>query len=146
MKFFEFNDKKKITFYSNYAYTNKVFPEGREQASLAYDGDDCMLFGGLVPNKSNMLWNFDPANLSWRKESDKCSNTVLLRYGHTGILYRQKLYIFGGRTKLNSLFYIPDLEVYNLDDKSWTFPNLETKKTLKLRHNHISVLIGKKKS
>ncbi len=40
--------------------------------------------------------------------------------------------------------YILDLEIYNLEDKTWAAPTLYTKSTLKLRRNHVAVLVGKK--
>jgi len=144
MKFFELPKEKSFAeLYSHYAYSSKIFPEGREQFSFSYDGADTIMYGGLVSNKSNIIWRLDPINLSWDKESCEIIHSVLLRYGHTAILYQKKLYVFGGRTKMQNYFYIPDLEIYNLEDKTWGTPNLFTKSTLRLRRNHIALLVGK---
>ena len=45
---------------------------------------------------------------------------------------------------MQNYFYILDLEVYGLDDKMWAAPTLYTKSTLKLRRNHVALLVGKK--
>lgn len=131
-----------VELYGYYAYPLKTFPEGREQFSLSYDGKEAVVYGGLISNKSNIIWKFDPLNLSWKKEDQDFSNSIVPRFGHTCNLYQKKLYVFGGRTKLNNYFYIPDLEIYNLEDKTWTNPIVYTKSTLKLRRNHISLLVG----
>lgn len=144
MKFFEIpKDKDFAELYSYYVYTNKIFPEGREQFTLSYDGEEIIMVGGLVSNKSNILWKLDPKNLSWTKENCEFSQSIVLRYGHTAILHQKRLYVFGGRTKINNYFYIPDLDIYNLEDKTWDQPSLYTKSTLKLRRNHVALLVGK---
>jgi len=36
-----------------------------------------------------------------------------------------------------------DLEIFNLDEKTWSNPIVYTKSTLQLRKNHVAELIGK---
>lgn len=131
-----------VDLYGYYVYPNKTFPEGREQFSLSYDGTSALIYGGLISNKSNLIWKLDPLNLTWTKEDQDFSTSIVSRFGHTANLYQKKVYVFGGRTKLNNYFYIPDLEIYNLEDKTWFSPILYTKSTLKLRRNHVSLLVG----
>lgn len=64
------------------------------------------------------------------------------RYGHTTVLYQKKLYVFGGKTKNHNYYFLADLDVYNLENDSWTSPILYTKNTLELRKNHIAEQIG----
>ena len=64
------------------------------------------------------------------------------RYGHTGVLFQRKLYIFGGKTKSNNFQGFGDLEVYSIADKKWIIPSVYTKSYLKLRKNHIAELVG----
>jgi len=49
--------------YAEYKYSNKIFPEGREQFTFKYNLVDVVMFGGLIMNKNNNnLWTFDPCN------------------------------------------------------------------------------------
>ena len=70
------------------------------------------------------------------------SNKINLRYGHSAIMFQKKLILFGGRIKINNYVFSGDLEVFNLEDKSWTNPIIFTKSTLKLRSFHAAELIG----
>ena len=49
--------------FGRYIYTNKNFPESREQFTFTYGLLDIILFGGIVVNKSNHMWSLDPSNL-----------------------------------------------------------------------------------
>ncbi len=80
--------------------------------------------------------------MEWKKLVSDYSN-VNSRFGHTGVLFQKKLILFGGKFKNNNYFFMGDLEVFNLEDKSWTVPIVYTKSTLKLRSNHIAEIIGK---
>jgi len=84
MKYIEISkDKPYADIYSYYVYASKTFPEGREQFTLSFDGNEIIMYGGLSTNKSNILWKLDPLNLSWSKENCDFGHSVLLRYGHT---------------------------------------------------------------
>jgi N-acetylneuraminic acid mutarotase len=102
---------------------------------------DMVLFGGIVTNKNNNVWSFDPNSLEWKK-INSLNIPANARYGHTSVLYQKKLYIFGGKTKVQNYSFIPDLEIFNLEEKTWQSPVLYTKNTLKLRRNHLAELIG----
>ena len=64
------------------------------------------------------------------------------RYGHTGILYQKKFYIFGGKQKSHNFTGFGDLEIYSLQDNKWIIPSVYTKSYLKLRKNHVAELVG----
>jgi hypothetical protein len=66
----------------------------------------------------------------------------LIRYGHTGCVYNKKLYLFGGKAKMEKYTLLCDLEIFNLQEKSWSSPLVNTKTTLQLRRNHIAEIIG----
>jgi hypothetical protein len=134
-------DASNIELYSYFIYPQKNFPEGREQFSISNDSNEIVLFGGIVSNKNNNIWSLDPVNLEWRKITAEFSQANP-RYGHTGVLFQKKLFVFGGKTKSQNYFYIPDLEIFGLEDRQWSTPSLFTKGTLKLRRNHIAIVIG----
>jgi len=80
--------------------------------------------------------------MEWKKLPNDNNISVSSRFGHTGVLYQKKLLIFGGKIKLNNIYFMADLEIYNLEDKHWSTPIVYSKNTLKLRSNHIAELIG----
>jgi hypothetical protein len=127
--------------YGYYLYSKNDFPEGREQFVWVNESNIFLLFGGIVSNKTNYIWSFDPANVEWWKINYD-NMQVSLRYGHTGVLHQRKLYVFGGKTKMQNFYVMPDLEIFNLEDRTWSCPVLYTKSTLKMRRNHIAKAIG----
>lgn len=127
--------------YGYYLYSKNDFPEGREQFVWVSESNVFLLFGGIVSNKTNYIWSFDPANVEWWKINYD-NMQVSLRYGHTGVLHQRKLYVFGGKAKMQSFYAMPDLEIFNLEDRTWSCPVLYTKSTLKMRRNLVSCAIG----
>jgi len=123
-----------------YIYYGKNFPEGRDQFSLTIEGSDIVLFGGIVTNQSNHIWRLDANKLEWNKIIP-ANSPANQRYGHSGILYQRKLYIFGGRTKLDNFVLYGDLDVFNLDTRMWETPIVFTKPSTK-RRNHVAKLVG----
>ncbi len=79
--------------------------------------------------------------MEWKKITSE--NSVNSRHGHTGLLFQKKLFVFGGKIKMDKFFYMADLEIFNLETKQWSVPITYTRNTLCLRSNHIAELIGK---
>ena len=134
-------DKKEVLFHCSYQYSSKNFPESREQFSWSYEGEggDMVLFGGLLSNKSNVMWKLDHINLEWLKETPE-NLSANLRYGHTGVLHHKRFFLFGG--KFAHCPIMADLEVYNLETHLWSTPTVYTLNVLKLRRNHIACNVG----
>jgi hypothetical protein len=124
-----------------YYYYSKIFPECRQQFSWHYDGTDSVLFGGLVSNKSNDVWTFDPRTMIWTKLENNEFNWSVVRFGHTGVVYKKKLILFGGHNTTN-YYHLPDVEILNLQNNIWGVPGLYTASILKLRKYHIACVIG----
>lgn len=137
-------DKKTFTveLYSFYIYASKNFPEGREQFSFSYENGEAVLFGGVSTNKSNKIWKFDPNNFIWNDLDYECK-TISTRFGHSAILYQSKLFIFGGKSKIQGVYMFQDLEIFDIDYKIWIFPTVTSSNFLKLRRNHVAILVGK---
>lgn len=57
-------------------------------------------------------------------------------------MYQKKLYLFGGKTFIEKYCDLGDLEIFNLEDKTWSFPQVFTKSIMKTRRNHIAEVIG----
>ena len=65
------------------------------------------------------------------------------RYGHTGILYQKKFFVFGGKIKTYNGHILGDLDIYDLQENIWFQPaNFSSKLSLSLRRNHVAELIG----
>lgn len=137
------NEKFIPKLFVHYKYPKGNFPEGREQFVFFFDTSKIILWGGINSNRSTDVWSLNPLNLEWTKYA--CQNVYPPnpRYGHSGILFEKKLYVFGGKSKSNNYSYIPDLEYFNTDDHMWTSPNMNSHLQIKLRKNHVCDLIGR---
>ena len=85
-----------------YRYSHKNFPESREQFSLITCDEYIYLIGGIsCINEIDEIWKYNTSNLTWTKI--KINNKTLSRFGHTATLDRNKskIYIFGGRSKMD---------------------------------------------
>jgi hypothetical protein len=84
-----------------YRYPNKNFPECREQFSLVINKDNIILLGGMCSvMQTTYIWNLNLNKLQWKRI--KANNTCYNKFGHTCVLLHRKLYVFGGRTKMDS--------------------------------------------
>ena len=124
-----------------YKYPNKNFPEGREQFSLFMRNNEVFISGGISSNmKTLTIWSLNLAKLEWVKlQTDGMTSN---RYGHTGVVYQNKIIFFGGKTKYMNLTYLCGLEIYSMNDNTFSTPTIEGKLSPELRKNHISALLG----
>ncbi len=71
---------------------------------------DYMVIFGI----SNLVFLLnDIENLQFNKLTFGSSNSIP-RYGHSGTVYQKKLYIFGGKVKMQNFAYLADLDMYSL--------------------------------
>ena len=125
---------------SYYKYPNKNFPEGREQFSVFLRNNEIIISGGISSNmKSLTIWSLNLEKLEWKKL--QINGLFANRYGHTGIVYQNKLYFFGGKTKYLNMSYMCGLEVYSMNDYSFNTPSVG-KLSPETRKNHIAELLG----
>lgn len=130
-----------LRLFAYYRYSNKNCPEGREQFSLTLNKSKVILFGGLSSiQKSNMIWSMDVDTLEWSKIIP--NNTSYSRFGHTTICYQDRLYIFGGRSKMPNGSVMASIDLFSFQDNNWIFPVMAPKTTPTLRRNHVAKLIG----
>ena len=123
-----------------YKYPNKNFPEGREQFSIFLKNNEIIISGGISSNmKSLAIWSLNLEKLEWKKIQ---SNALITnRYGHTGVCYQNKLYLFGGKTKYLNMAYLCALDVYSINDNTFNSPSVG-KISPESRKNHIAELLG----
>ena len=138
------NKQKKegtVRLYSYYRYPNKNFPEGREQFSLfVYNNNRIYICGGLAVKMNYMsIWCLNMDKLEWNKikQNEYISN----RFGHTAIIYQNKIYFYGGRAKIEKGLHYCGLEIFSLNDGNYYKPVLGKIYSPELRRNHIALLI-----
>ena len=127
---------------ANEIYRAHGFPESREEFPFALDPSSnfIYLYSGLSSNyKLNSLWKLNSTIFKWEKIVSNNVNPEP-RVGHSGIIYKNKFIIFGGRI-LNYNYY-GNLEIYNIDTNQWSSPNVYAPSDFTLRRNHICCLIG----
>ena len=124
-----------------YRYPNKNFPEGKEQFSCYLKDKEIIICGGLSAFMKGMgIWSLNLDKLEWTKINTKTQ--INNRFGHTSIIYQNKIYIFGGRTKYGGGFVSPGLDIFSLTDNSFINQDLEGNIFPESRKNHIAELIG----
>ena len=130
-----------LKLFAYYRYPNKNFPEGREQFVLSLNGGEIILAGGMSSVMKNMsVWGLNVENLEWRKI--KSENITNCRFGHSGVMYQNKLYVFGGRTKYSNSSVLANFDMFSFSDNRWSSPTLSGKNTPQLRRNHIAEVVG----
>jgi hypothetical protein len=138
----EIVQKGSIYLMPGFYQSSKTCPESREEFSLNHDPTSNTLFlfsGNSSYIDSPLLWKFNLINFTW--EQIKTTSTVIeKRCGHTGVIYKSKLIIFGGRYLHNTA--LGDVDIYNIEQNYWEMNNYNTIIYLKLRRNHIACLVG----
>ena len=132
-----------LRLFSYYRYPNRNFPEGKEQFSifLREKEKQIIICGGLSAFMKGMsIWSLDLEKLEWNKVPQDMSTNN--RFGHTSIIYQNKIYLFGGRTKYGNSFVSPGLEIFSLNDKSFLSNQVERGIGPEPRKNHIAELVG----
>ena len=125
-----------------YHQSTKICPESREEFSLNQDpiSNSLFLFSGNSSHiDSPLLWKFNLLNFIW-EPIKPASNVIEKRCGHTGVIYKSKLIIFGGRYLDNTA--LADVDIYNIEHNYWEMNNYNTIIFLKLRRNHVACLVG----
>ena len=116
------------------------FPESREEFCMDYDAltKTIYLYSGNSSNiNTHQLWKYNLLSNTWA--NIETNFTPEPRHGHTGILYKNKYYIFGGKY-INSNI-LAKLDIFDLSTNSWSTNNYNYF-LFKIRRNHIACLIG----
>ena len=135
-----------------YQYSNKNFPESREQFSLLCNENNLYLVGGKsCIYTQEQIWVCDMSTISWSKI--KSINDSYVRFGHTAVFDRSgtKIYLYGGRTKYNQYpdtnflekaYVYCGIEYYDIKTKEFNKPVMSYRMQPEHRRNHIAELIG----
>lgn len=57
-------EKQLPKLFCSYMYSNKNFPEGREQFAFVFNSEDIVLYSGLSSTKNNYVWTMNPGKFS----------------------------------------------------------------------------------
>ena len=132
-----------LRLFSYYRYPNRNFPEGKEQFSIFLKEKEkqIIICGGLSAFMKGMsIWALDLEKLEWNKITQNSQTNN--RFGNTSIIYQNKIYLFGGRTKYGNSFVSPGLEIFSLNDKNYINHDSEGGIIPEPRKNHIAELVG----
>jgi len=130
-----------LRLFSYYRYPNKNFPEGKEQFSMFLKDKEIIICGGLSAFMKGMsIWSLNLEQLEWVKIPQKSPTNN--RFGHTSVIYQNKIFLFGGRTKYGGAFVSPGLEIFSLTENAFTNQDPEGNIFPEPRKNHIAELIG----
>ena len=128
-----------IKLFSYFKYPPKIFPEGKEQFGLCSKGKYLYLSGGLSTYMKQMsIWSLNMETLEWNKL--QTLNTTNCRFGHTSVFYQNKIFLYGGRIKVEKASMLVGLEVYSLNEN--LFVSSMVKGGPIKRRNHIAEVIG----
>ena len=133
-------ENQKLRLFSYYKYPNLNFPEGREQFSISTNGNNIVITGGISSQMKQMyIWSLNISQLTWTKI--KTQNNTNCRFGHSGIIYQNKMYLYGGRTKYINSSLTVGFEIFNFNDNTFSTPQI-SKNGVENRRNHIAELLG----
>ena len=140
--FLEMSDfiKGSVYLLSHYFRPSYFFPESREEFCMDIDAMNKTIYlfsGNSSYISAHQLWKFDLMTNNWTNIESNYNPEP--RRGHTGVLYKNKYYIFGGKY-LNSNF-LAKLDIFDFNLNSWSSNNYNYF-LFKQRRNHIACLIG----
>ncbi|CAL6066891.1 Kelch_repeat-containing protein [Hexamita inflata] len=94
----------------------KVGPTPRRGHTIASNGTNLYLFGG--DSQGSCMNDFWIYSNQWQQV--KTTNTPCARYGHSSVIYNNKLYIYGGKNPTTKSL-LDDFCVLDLDTLTWSY-------------------------
>uniref|UniRef100_A0A2R8ZWK9 Attractin n=1 Tax=Pan paniscus TaxID=9597 RepID=A0A2R8ZWK9_PANPA len=105
------------SFWTREEYSNLKLPRASHKAVV--NGNIMWVVGGYMFNHSdyNMVLAYDLASREWLP-LNRSVNNVVVRYGHSLALYKDKIYMYGG--KIDSTGNVTnELRVFHIHNESW---------------------------
>ena len=88
-----------------------------EHTALLY-GNSMIIFGGFVQGKKcNEIWSYIFGDNKWIMLSPESPDIPEARAGHTSVLHKDQMYVFGGKDVDNNK--LADLWVFDIPTKVW---------------------------
>lgn len=105
-----------------------------------------ILFGGLGTDRLNDLWSCDLSikdQYKWKKLCPGGDDLPMTRNGHTAVLYRNEMFVYGGVLEDNKSFKPKeDILIYDITGNKYIIDTCFNKNDLKWRRNHTAESIG----
>ena len=122
--------------------------KSRAQATMTLYDNKLYIFGGLNNSSLGDLWindftsklNYKIDNFSWTIINTRVE--PLPRYGHTAVLYKKEIYIYGGSTDITFIGR-EDIVIYDIEKKRFKIEEKTfNKANFKWRRNHTADMVG----
>lgn len=121
----------------------KYKPNSRSLFSLNLIRDKLVIFGGINSCRLNDIWICDIENkFKWEKINIDEKNSPVPRNGHTSIVYKNEIYIYGGSTPVNYFHTPEELVIFNLSMGTFYTPGCMNKTEIQWRRNHVALTVG----
>lgn len=118
--------------------------DAREGATWSKVGSKAFLIGGINKSLIDIILAYDIQAEKFTEISVKY-DTNILRFNHSAIVYRKKIYIFGGERYNNinqSRFTLQDIKCFDSENYNWSIV-VTCGEVIAHRRSHACCLIGK---
>ena len=116
---------------------NAYKPNSRVDFSITRYDNKIYLFGGFSSKIYNELWTYNIDTNKWNKIKTKDKEEPLPRKGHTSIVIKNTIFIYGGETPKET--NAEDLVTYNIVLNKFYYPKISRKRKINQRKGHIMV-------
>ena len=123
----------------------KWAPKSREHATCNYVDGCLILFGGLNSKMLNEVCIFNLQEQKWYKVKFEINQQQPEpRYGHSGVIYKSNLYIYGGYRRYNNSFKVRDTygDMFVFSTKTLKWDKLNWNGLMTFRRHHIAEVVG----
>ena len=122
----------------NISNLNLAFkPSSRMDFSISKLNNKIYLYGGFSSKIYNELWVYNISKNKWDQIQIVEKDDPTARKGHTSIIIKDMLFIFGGEIPKERPY--EDLIVYNITANKFHYPKMSIKKKINQRIGHICV-------
>ena len=116
---------------------NGFKPNSRVDFSITKFGNKIYLFGGVSSKIYNELWTYNIDTNKWDKIIYDEKEEPIPRKGHTSVLIKNTIFIFGGESTKEATY--EDLVTYNIILNKFYYPRISKKRKINQRKGHIMI-------
>ena len=116
---------------------NGFKPNSRVDFSITKFGNKIYLFGGVSSKIYNELWTYNIDTNKWDKIIYDEKEEPIPRKGHTSVIIKNTIFIFGGETTKDATY--EDLVTYNIILNKFYYPKISKKRKINQRKGHIMI-------
>ena len=116
---------------------NGFKPNSRVDFSITKFGNKIYLFGGVSSKIYNELWTYNIDTNKWDKIIYDEKEEPIPRKGHTSVLIKNTIFIFGGESTKDATY--EDLVTYNIILNKFYYPKISKKRKINQRKGHIMI-------